>query len=473
VISTRAKQTAYLLVFAEGILLTLSFSCALSVRALAPLPTLADGSGLDVRDHFWMLTIGIPLYWLFAWGFKLYDPASVRRRASTFVSLVWVFTYLATVLGLAIFLAQAKGFSRAVFFLFLAFGFVFILANRLALAALARRQGVSSSEMRNVLVIGTGPESIEVRTKLAVHPEHAMRVVGHLTGPAPAAMTVDPGEVLGDLHDLKRIVEERVVDDVVFAIPVAESLACEREIGWCEEVGVTVHLRVDLVRTLFARLSPTDLDGTPMLTISATPRQPVALLMKRSLDLLGAAVAMVVLSPVFGATAALVKLTSRGPVYFRQTRVGLNGRTFTLFKFRSMYRDAEARKAELADRNERSGPVFKIKHDPRITPVGKWIRRFSIDELPQLWNVLRGDMSLVGPRPPIPEEVRKYERWQRRRLSMKPGITCLWQVSGRNGIDFEDWMRLDLAYIDTWSLRLDALILLRTVPVVLTARGAH
>jgi len=138
-----------------------------------------------------------------------------------------------------------------------------------------------------------------------------------------------------------------------------------------------------------------------------------------------------------------------------------------------MYRDAEARKAALADRNEMSGPVFKIKDDPRITLVGKWIRRFSIDELPQLWNVLRGDMSLVGPRPPIPEEVRKYERWQRRRLSMKPGITCLWQVSGRNGIDFEDWMRLDLAYIDTWSLRLDALILLRTLPVVLTARGAH
>ena len=324
-----------------------------------------------------------------------------------------------------------------------------------------------------MLVVGTGPEAVEVRTKIAVHREMAMRVVGHLTGPAPSPMTVDPVEILGGLHDLKRIVEERVVDDVIFAVPVAESLACEREIGWCEEVGVTVHLRVDLVKTLFARMSPSDLDGTPMLTISATPRQPVALLVKRSLDLLGAAVALVVLAPVLGATAVLIKATSRGPILFRQTRVGLNGRTFTLFKFRSMYRDAEARRAALADRNEMSGPVFKIKDDPRITPVGKWIRRFSIDELPQLWNVLRGDMSLVGPRPPIPEEVRKYERWQRRRLSMKPGITCLWQVSGRNGIDFEDWMKLDLAYIDTWSLRLDAVILLRTVPVVLTARGAH
>jgi exopolysaccharide biosynthesis polyprenyl glycosylphosphotransferase len=218
---------------------------------------------------------------------------------------------------------------------------------------------------------------------------------------------------------------------------------------------------------------PSDLDGTPMLTVSATPRQPVALLLKRAIDLVASVAAIAVLAPVFLIAGILVKTTSRGPIFFRQTRVGLNGRKFTLFKFRSMYEDAEGQRAALQDRNEMSGPVFKIKDDPRITPVGKWMRRFSIDELPQFWNVLAGHMSLVGPRPPIPDEVKKYERWQRRRLSMKPGITCLWQVSGRNGVDFEDWMRLDLAYIDTWSLRLDVQILLRTVPVVIIARGAQ
>jgi exopolysaccharide biosynthesis polyprenyl glycosylphosphotransferase len=228
-----------------------------------------------------------------------------------------------------------------------------------------------------------------------------------------------------------------------------------------------------MVRTLFARMYPTDLDGTPMLTVSATPRQPGALLVKRVTDLTGSMVALIMLSPVFVVAAILIKTTSRGPILFAQTRSGLNGRTFTLYKFRSMYRDAEARRAALASRNEMSGPVFKIKDDPRVTPVGRWMRRFSIDELPQFWNVLSGDMSLVGPRPPIPEEVKKYERWQRRRLSMKPGITCLWQVSGRNAVDFDDWMKLDLAYIDTWSLRLDVQILLRTVPVVITAKGAH
>jgi len=159
-------------------------------------------------------------------------------------------------------------------------------------------------------------------------------------------------------------------------------------------------------------------------------------------------------------------------VLFRQRRCGLNGRIFTLFKFRTMVADAEERIGEVAHLNEMKGPVFKVRRDPRVTGVGRWLRRFSLDELPQLWNVLRGDMSLVGPRPPIPEEVARYERWQRRRLSMKPGLTCLWQVRGRNQIDFEEWMRLDLEYIDNWSPWLDLKILARTVPVVLSGRGA-
>jgi exopolysaccharide biosynthesis polyprenyl glycosylphosphotransferase len=429
--------------------------------------------GIDLGTHVWLLTIGIPGYWMLAWGQNLYDPAAMRGKASTVAALLWTFGYLTGFLGLAIFIFQVKTFSRAIFLLFLGLGFVLLAATRSSLVWIARWTGRDSADLRNVLIVGTGPEAAEVRAKLATHEELGMHVVGHLPGPNPAPMAIDESLLLGTLHDLKRIVEDRVVDDVVFAIPVVESLTCEREIGWCEEVGVTVHLRADLVRTLFARMYPSDLDGTPMLTVSATPRQPVALLLKRALDLLASVAAIAVLSPVFLIAGILVKSTSRGPIFFRQTRVGLNGRKFTLFKFRSMYEDAEARRAALQDRNEMSGPVFKIKDDPRITPVGKWMRRFSIDELPQFWNVLAGDMSLVGPRPPIPDEVKKYERWQRRRLSMKPGITCLWQVSGRNGIDFEDWMRLDLAYIDTWSLRLDVQILLRTVPVVITARGAQ
>jgi exopolysaccharide biosynthesis polyprenyl glycosylphosphotransferase len=260
---------------------------------------------------------------------------------------------------------------------------------------------------------------------------------------------------------------------VVFALPFSRLLDCEEQISWCEETGTTVHLKVDFVRTLLSRTYPSELDGTPMLTISSTPRDPVSLAVKRSLDIVVSTAALACLAPLMLACAGLVKATSRGPVLFRQDRVGQSGRIFTLLKFRSMYADAEARKKELEGLNEMSGPVFKMKNDPRVTPVGRWLRKFSLDELPQLWNVLVGDLSLVGPRPPTPDEVVRYERWQRRRLSVKPGVTCLWQVSGRNAIDFADWMKLDLTYIDNWSLKLDLKILLRTIPAVLFARGSR
>jgi len=181
----------------------------------------------------------------------------------------------------------------------------------------------------------------------------------------------------------------------------------------------------------------------------------------------------VALAPFLGLVALTITLTSPGPVFFRQQRVGRHGRPFGMLKFRSMIVDTEARRAALEAHNEhREGPVFKMTHDPRITRVGRFIRKYSIDELPQLWNVLRGEMSLVGPRPPIPAEVAKYDAWQRRRLSVVPGLTGLWQVSGRNQISFDQWMRLDLQYIDNWSLRLDLALLGRTIPVVLTGRGA-
>ncbi len=194
---------------------------------------------------------------------------------------------------------------------------------------------------------------------------------------------------------------------------------------------------------------------------------------KRSLDVLGAALALVVLSPVLLVLAVLVKLTSKGPVFYRSTRIGRGGRPFTFIKIRSMVRDADSRRHHVEHLNEADGPVFKIARDPRITPIGRFLRTTSLDEIPQFWNVLRGDMSLVGPRPPIPEEVAQYEPWQLRRLDVRPGITCLWQISGRSRIGFQEWMRLDLEYIRHQSLPLDLKILLRTIPAVLSREGAY
>jgi exopolysaccharide biosynthesis polyprenyl glycosylphosphotransferase len=239
-------------------------------------------------------------------------------------------------------------------------------------------------------------------------------------------------------------------------------------------MGVKTRLVLDFFPHVLARVELEELDGTPLLTFSTTPDDSAAMMAKRTADvLLSVVLGAVAVVPVTLA-ALLIRLTSKGPALFRQTRVGLNGRPFTLVKLRTMVENAEERLSEVAHLNEHEGPVFKSAHDPRLTTLGRLIRRFSLDEIPQLWNVLRGEMSLVGPRPPLPEEVARYERWQRRRLSMKPGVTGLWQVSGRNEISrFEEWTNLDLAYIDNWSLALDAKILLRTIPAVLSGRGAR
>ena len=237
--------------------------------------------------------------------------------------------------------------------------------------------------------------------------------------------------------------------------------------------GITVSVATDYFELKFAKARQSDLHGFPLLTFETVPKDIWGLFLKRLFDIVVSGMSLVLLSPVFAAIAIAVKATSPGPALFRQARVSVNGRKFKLLKFRTMVADAEAKLDGLRDKNEMKGPVFKIENDPRITKIGRFLRKFSLDELPQFWNVLTGDMSIVGPRPPIPSEVNEYDPWQRRRLSMRPGITCIWQVSGRNRItDFNEWTKLDLEYIDNWSLWLDLELFFKTIPVVLLAKGA-
>jgi exopolysaccharide biosynthesis polyprenyl glycosylphosphotransferase len=239
-------------------------------------------------------------------------------------------------------------------------------------------------------------------------------------------------------------------------------------------MGMTIHLRLAPFEQTISRLELTEIGGGDYLRFTTEPKSGTSLMMKRVGDFLGALIFLTLLSPVLLITALLVKLTSRGPAIFRQERAGMNGRVFTLYKFRTMVEGAEKQRQELESKNEMEGPVFKIKEDPRVTGLGRFLRRTSLDEFPQMWNVVKGDMSLVGPRPLPVYEVEKFEPWQRRRMSMRPGITCLWQVSGRNKVTtFVEWMRLDLEYVDRWSLGLDLKILLKTVPAVLGGRGAY
>jgi exopolysaccharide biosynthesis polyprenyl glycosylphosphotransferase len=238
-------------------------------------------------------------------------------------------------------------------------------------------------------------------------------------------------------------------------------------------IGVSASVAVDLFNLKWSMGRETSLVGIPMLTFDMTPTNAVALFVKRACDVIISTFALVMISPLYLIVAILIKTTSQGGVYFTQERCGLHGRKFKLYKFRTMEQNAEQKLKDLLVYNEMQGPVFKMENDPRITKIGKFLRKYSLDELPQLWNVFHGDMSLVGPRPPLPSEVKKYDPWHQRRLSIRPGITCIWQASGRNRIsDFDQWVAMDLEYIDNWSLLLDFKILFKTIPAVFSGVGA-
>jgi exopolysaccharide biosynthesis polyprenyl glycosylphosphotransferase len=347
----------------------------------------------------------------------------------------------------------------------------FRIASRNLIPALSREFGLK----RYVLIVGLGERAERLGRTLEDFHEDGIRIVGFLAPPhatpAPASVQLERNYPVLPLENLRSMMAQRVIDEIHFAVESDLLPSLEEVFLWCDEEGVCSRLAVDFFPHVNSELALEKLGNTPLLTFTAAPDDEVLLLIKRAVDILLSATASVLLSPLILAAALAIRLTSKGPVIFRQTRCGLNGRTFTCYKFRSMVADAEDRLHEVAHLNPKE-IVTKIPNDPRLTPVGKWLRKFSIDELPQLFNVLKGDMSLVGPRPAIPSEVARYQRWQRRRLRMRPGLTCLWAVKGRDKVDFESWMRLDLHYIDNWSLGLDARIILMTIPQVLSGRAS-
>jgi len=339
---------------------------------------------------------------------------------------------------------------------------------------IAQRIGpaLGSRSHRRILIVGTGRDALRLRRLLRHAALDRPIIVGHLSGPWDQGdPRVSGGIVLGGVDQLSRVLTDHVVDEVVFAAPIEALAQVLPLVAQCEEIGVTAQVPAE---SAACRIVPEaiNLHGIPMLTYSPVRHTPELLSVKRGIDVLVAVIGITLLMPIFIACAIAIKVSSPGPVIFRQRRSGLNGREFQMLKFRTMSEDAERRRAEVAHLNESDGPVFKATHDPRRTAVGAWMRRWSLDELPQLINVLIGDMAIVGPRPPIPDEVKQYDRWQRRRLSMRPGLTCLWQIRGRHRVGFDEWMKLDLFYIDYWSLKLDFLIMWKTVATVLSGSGA-
>jgi exopolysaccharide biosynthesis polyprenyl glycosylphosphotransferase len=362
---------------------------------------------------------------------------------------------------------------------FLAFFTLYALALLLTFRLAARRLVLvirrEFGALRYVLVVGIGDRGIRLGRDLESAAEQGIRLKGFVSidpEQAPPSVRLAASYPVHPIEQLPEILRREVVDELVFAVDSQELQGLENVFLQCDEEGVRTRVAVDFFPHVNSQMYLERLGATPLLTFSATPDDEIRLLLKRVIDVLIASVTLLLLSPLFLALTILIRLTSPGPAIFRQERCGLNGRRFVVFKFRSMVEGAEARKAEVLHMSKRA-TAAKIPNDPRLTSMGKYLRRFSLDELPQLVNILKGDMSLVGPRPAVPEEVEQYELWQRRRLRMRPGLTCLWALNGRDHVDFESWMKMDMQYIDNWSLGLDWKIIFRTIPQVVLGKGAN
>ena len=344
------------------------------------------------------------------------------------------------------------------------------ISLRKAVGFLARR-GVGS---RRALIYGAGKSGRILLNQIKLHPEFGYSAVGFVDDdPAKKGKTFEGVKVLGPLEKLPKIIVSHDVDEVLIAIPSAPHRHILNVVFDLRERQIPFMVIADLFELVTRRVSVMQIGSIPLLRLWRSPLEGWQGYIKRSIDIAGSLAGIIIPLPIWLLIIILIKLDSRGPVFYRQERLGKDGRPFRIFKFRSMVIGADEMLPELANFNEMDGPIFKIKKDPRITRVGRILRKFSIDEFPQLLNVLKGDMSLVGPRPPIPDEVEKYERWQMKRLTVPQGLTGLWQVSGRNLLTFEEMVRLDIYYIENWSLWLDLKILLKTIPVVVLMRGAY
>lgn len=466
--SRHHRKTKLLFCLAEILLIALAFEAAYQTRAR-----------MDLRSVFfltvpvkalllgWTMAVWTALgYWL-----GIYDRLETSRPLAAFGDGV----RQTAIAGVAIVIFEfvlRLDLSRLFLGLFLLYA--------VSLVGLFRMNGRRFAlflrhEPNLVMVAGLNENALRVARHLEQSSEYGVELLGFLSedGGGPAEVALSKSYPVYRLDSLKSLLRQYVIDEIVFAVDGRRLAELDEVFLLCDEEGVRTHVAVDFFPRVNSEVYLERLGSQPLLTFSATPHDALKLFLKRTLDVLISGAALLLLSPLMALTAILIRATSAGPAIFRQIRCGLNGRKFVVYKFRSMCVDAEQRKAEVAHLNAKDEVVFKIPDDPRLTPVGKWLRKFSVDEWPQLWNVLKGDMSLVGPRPAIPEEVDRYQTWQRRRLRMRPGLTCLWAISGRDSLDFETWMKMDMQYIDNWSLALDWAILLKTIPHVLTGRGAH
>lgn len=471
------KMSRYVLHAVDLMLVIVSFTIAYTVRIYF----LAPFSPLSPLPNYYMVLILFLFFTNFALTFFRYaDPVVFGSRFRELVRAAVIVLISTSLLILAMYTMHMVHVSRLMLGICSVTLFLLLYCRRWIVSNYIATSKVEGKNEVRILVIGSRDRAKDIIRAIQSTEDTNYKIIGCLEiDPAETGrMIIDGIKIIGHMGQYKSILLEKVVDEVIFAVPLDQVEDVNGQISFAEEVGVNIRIMPDwqLQRIMFRPETATiDFDnflGIPTLSLSSTPKKDLELMVKGFIDYMGSVIGLILLAPIMIVIALAVKFTSPGPIFFSQIRSGLNGRKFKFYKFRSMVEDAEVLRDELEDLNEMDGPVFKIDNDPRITPVGRFIRKTSLDELPQLFNILKGDMSIVGPRPPIPSEVEKYLPNQRRRLSMKPGLTCIWQVSSRrNDIPFEQWMALDLKYIDTWSLMLDMKLIFRTFSVVFHGWG--
>lgn len=449
---------------------------ALSAYQLSP-GQMLEFLSIRVRLSNILLFLGFAL----AWHVILQSQGLYRSRRLASIFSEWWDIGKAVALGTLLLASLALVLSlSAVNRVFLGTFFVVALVGTWAMRGMlrllleeVRRRG---RNLRNVVIVGCGPRGAFLGRRIRQRPDLGYLLLGYIDDiPAPESPAHGgPEKRLGALSDARDVLTRLAVDEVVVALPVKSYYDKISEIiAMSEELGLIVRMPADFFRLEVAQADVDYLDRIPIVTLRTPSPTSGGLLLKRAIDMVASGAALVLLSPLFLLLAAWIKLDSNGPVFFAQERIGSGRRKISMLKFRTMVQGAEARQKELEERNEVVGAAFKIKDDPRVTRAGRFLRKSSLDELPQLWNVFTGEMSLVGPRPLPLRDVQAFNNcWQNRRFSVKPGLTGLWQANGRHEIGFDDWMELDLQYIDQWSLKLDFEILLKTVPAVLRGTGA-
>lgn len=438
----------------------------------------AGFENISANVSYWEIALLVTGLWFaMLWREGLYDLERLTWGGGEFSRVVRALGVGVVAFILLTYVVKTPGLSRAWTLIAFALAVVLVSLGRLSVRTWLRHMRRAGRMHRRTLIVGDNVEAERIITRLLKSPEQGLTPVGCLTSARTDELPLDYCSelvpCLGYAREVASVIREHEIDTVIVATSAFNHEVVSRIISELRGIDVSIHVSSGLFEIMTSRVLVRDIAGIPLITVDAVTLSPGQLRAKRAFDLVVAGLGVLVGLPFWLLLILAIVIDSRGPVFYRQTRVGKDGAEFGMFKFRSMYRDADQRLKELEAQNEASGPLFKMKNDPRVTRVGKWMRKFSIDEFPQLLNVLRGEMSLVGPRPPLPRETVQYTDRHWRRMVVPPGMTGLWQVSGRSSLTFDEMIRLDLYYIENWSVGFDLSLLMRTVPAVLFARGAY